>query len=218
MELLLAGRFHLALAGELEGGRAVLLTHAGITNRELAMLELGGAPTDPRVIARALQGHLANALRRVRGDWMSGIATPLSLEPIHAAGIPGAEGGGLLYHRPTNPERPDADRAWELAPARPRRFDPRSLPIGLAQVAGHTGHNKCLTELGPWSTEAARGRKHGGIRTLRRAGETVTYDLGIADPAAEVADLILIDGELRRVPASEFGLLPLAQLSEPIAV
>ena len=218
MELLLAGRFHLALAGELPDGRGVLLTHAGVTNRELDLLALRGAPVEPRRIAAALQAHLARALGRVRGDWMSGIPTPLSLEPIHAAGIPGTEGGGLLYHRPTNPERPDADRSWEHAAARPRRFDPRTLPIGLAQVAGHTGHNKCLAELGAWSTDAARGRKHGGIRTLRRAGDTVTYDLGVADAAAEVADLILIDGELRRVPAREFGLLQLAQVIEPIAV
>jgi len=212
MELLLAGRFHLALAGELPGGRGVLLTHAGVTNRELEMLNLRGAPAEPRTIANALQARLASALGRVRGDWMSGIPTPLSLEPIHVAGIPGEEGGGLLYHRPTNPERPDADRSWELAFARPRRFDPRTLPIGLAQIAGHTGHNKCLAELGPWSTEAARGRKHGGIRTLRLAGDTVTYDLGVPDPADEVADLILIDGELRRVPAAEVALLPLAHV------
>jgi hypothetical protein len=210
MELLLAGRFHLALAGELPDGRDVLLTHAGITRRELAMLDLGGAPVAPRAIAGALQALLASALGRVRGDWMSGIPTPLSLEPIHVAGIPGEEGGGLLYHRPTNPDRPDADRAWSFT--RPRRFDPRTLPIGVAQIAGHTGHNKCLEELGPWSTAAARGRKHGGIRTLRLAGDTVTYDLGVADRADEVADLILIDGELRRLPPAEFALLPLAQL------
>jgi len=212
MELLLAGRFHLALAGELPDGRDVLLTHAGITRRELAMLDLGGQPEAPRAIAGALQAVLASALRRVRGDWMSGIPTPLSLEPFHMAGIPGQEGGGLLYHRPSNPERPDADRAWSRSFTRPRRFDPRTLPIGVAQIAGHTGHNKCLEELGPWSTAAARGRKYGGIRTLRLAGDTVTYDLGVADPAEAVADLILIDGELRKLPPAEVALLPLAQL------
>jgi hypothetical protein len=171
-----------------------------------------GVPPSPRVIAGALQGLLGQAIDRVRADWTTGIPTPLSLEPLHVAGISGEEGGGLLYHRPTNPERPDADHSWELATRRPRRFDPRTLPIGLAQVAGHSGHNKCLAELGAWSTDAARGRKHGGIRTLRLAGQTVTYDLGVAAPAAEVADLILIDGELRRVPPAECGLLPLARL------
>jgi hypothetical protein len=209
MELLVAGRFDLALVGELPDGRAALLTHAGVTARELALL---GAAAEPFAIAASLQAQLARAVDRVRGDWARGVPTPLSLEPLHAAGIPGEEGGGLLYHRPTNPERRGADRSWELARARPRRFDPRTLPPGLTQIAGHTGHNKCLAELDGWATAAALGRRHGGIRTLRLAGQAVTYDLGVAPPAGGVADLILIDGELRRVPAAEFALLPLAGL------
>jgi hypothetical protein len=207
MELLLAGRFRLAVVGELPDGRTALLTHAGVTNRELAML---GAPADAAAIAGALQAHLARAVERVRDDWTRGLPTPLSLEPLHTAGIPGEEGGGLLYHRPTNPERPDADRSWELATERPRRFDPRTLPVGVVQVAGHTGHGKCLEELGPWSTDAARARTHGGIRTLRCCAGTVTYDLGVAPPADNAADLILIDGELRRLPSADVALLPLA--------
>ncbi|HEX3765914.1 MAG TPA: metallophosphoesterase [Kofleriaceae bacterium] len=207
MELLLAGRFDLALVGELPDGRAVLLTHAGVTGRELAML---GASAEPAAIAARLQAQLAAAIDQVRDDWERGVPTPLSLEPLHLAGIPGEEGGGLLYHRPSNPARRGADRSWELAVARPRRFDPRTLPLGLTQIAGHTGHNKCLEELDGWSTAAARGRPHGGIRTLRLTGDEVTYDLGVAEAAGGVADLILIDGELRRVPAAEFALLPLA--------
>ena len=60
---------------------------------------------------------------------------------------------------------------------------------------------------------SAHARKHGGIRTLRVEARTVTYDLGIAPPADGVADLILIDGELRRVPATEVMLLPLARVA-----
>lgn len=210
MELLLAGRFDLALVGELPDGRAALLTHAGVTARELALL---GAAAEPGAIAASLQAKLAAAVDQVRDDWGRGVLTPLSLEPVHVAGIPGEEGGGLLYHRPSNPDRRGADRSWELAAARPRRFDPRTLPLGLTQIAGHTGHNKCLEELDGWATAAAHGRPHGGIRTLRCAGQTVIYDLGVAPPAGHVADLILIDGELRRVPAAEFALLPLAGLA-----
>jgi len=209
MELLLAGRFDLALVGELPDGRTALLTHAGVTRRELGML---GAAAEPRAIAAMLQARLSDAVDAVRDDWTGGRPTPLSLEPLHVAGIPGEEGGGLLYHRPTNPDRRGADRSWELARDRPRRFDPRTLPVGLTQVAGHTGHNKCLAELAGWATPAARARKHGGIRTLRLAGGAVTYDLGVAAPVADAADLILIDGELRRVPAAEVALLPLARL------
>src|SRR5262249_10358500 len=144
MELLLAGRFDLALVGELPDGRAALLTHAGITGRELTML---GAAAEPAAIAASLQAQLARAVDQVRDDWTRGVATPPSLEPLHVAGIPGEEGGGLLYHRPTNPERRGADRSWERVGPRPRRFDPRTLPPGLTQIAGHTGHNKCLAEL-----------------------------------------------------------------------
>ena len=235
MELLLAGRFHLALAGQLSDGRPVLLTHAGVTRRELDLLGVAGAPDplatraastagatpaagatglapDVHDLAARLEAVLAASVAAVRDDWTRGLPTPLSLEPLHLAGIPGEEGGGLLYHRPSNPHRRGADHSWELARERPRRFDPRTLPPGLTQVAGHTGHNKCLDELDGWAAPGAFRRSHGGIRTLRLAGQTVTYDLGIAAPAAGVADLILIDGEIRRVPASEVELLPLAAL------
>jgi hypothetical protein len=208
IELLLAGRFHLALAGALPDGRDALLTHAGVTARELALLAV---PATPRAIADALEARLAAAVAEVRAAWTAGEPAALSLAPLHVTGASGEEGGGLLYHRPTNPARGDVDHL--LAPDRPRRFDPRTLPPGLTQIAGHSGHNKCLHELGPWATPAARARAHGGIRTLRVAGPTVTYDLGVAPPVADAADLILIDGELRRVPAADVALLPLAHLT-----
>lgn len=143
MELLLAGRFQLALAGTLPCGRDVLLTHAGVTHRELAML---GVPAEPRAVAAALQAHLTGAVDRVRADWARGLLMPLSLEPLHQAGVPGEEGGGLLYHRPTNPEHAEADRRWLLAPARPRRFDPpatrtRKLPRRRARRSHTTSRN-----------------------------------------------------------------------------
>jgi Calcineurin-like phosphoesterase len=211
MELLLSGRFQLALTGALTDGRPVLITHAGVTSRELAIL--GIADPVPASVAPALEAHLAAAIDRVRDDWQRGELAPMSLAPLHVTGSPGEEGGGLLYHRPSNPQRHDADPAWALAPTRPRRFDPRTLPVGLTQIAGHSGHAKCVEELGSWVAPAARARQHGGIRTLRVAPTGVTYDLGIAPPEQQVADLILIDGELRRVPATEVALLPLAHVS-----
>lgn len=207
MELLLAGRFHLAITGALPDGRQVLITHAGVTTRELSMLGVAGGPA---AIAAALEIHLQRAIDRVRSDWQRGQLAPLSLAPLHVTGSTGEEGGGLLYHRPSNPDRDDADAAWALAPSRPRRFDPRTLPLGLTQIVGHSGHAKCVHELGAWVAPAARSRKHGGIRTLRFTADDVTYDLGIAPPTDGVADLILVDGELRRVDASEVALLPLA--------
>lgn len=201
MQLLLAGRFHLALTGTLLDGREAMITHAGVTTRELAML---GSPTTPSEIATALEAFLALAIDRVRDDWQRGELVPLSLEPLHLAGGAGEEGGGLLYHRPSNPEC--ADKAWALDPSRPRRFDPRTLPP-ITQIVGHSGHAKTLYELGPWASEGAKARKHGGIRTLRVVDDVVTYELGVTGGGG--AELIMIDGELRRVPADEFALLEL---------
>ena len=209
-ELLLAGRFRLAVTGVLPDGRDVLLTHAGVVARELAMLNV---PVTPSTIAVALEARLADAVDRVRDDWTRGAPTPLSLAPLHVAGAGGEEGGGLLYHRPTNPQRRGADNLWALSDERPRRFDARTLPLGLTQVAGHSGHHKCLDELGDWATPRAHTRQHGGIRTLRYDGVSVTYDLGVLPPADGAGDLILIDGEARRVPPAEVDLLPLARLT-----
>ncbi|HWM86095.1 MAG TPA: hypothetical protein VNO33_09660, partial [Kofleriaceae bacterium] len=200
IELLLAGRFDLALAGRLRDGRDVLITHAGVTLREAGLL--GVEHVDARRIAAALQERLRDAVDARRADWAAGRRTPLSLEPLHVAGKSGAEGGGLLYHRPARSDRPEADRAWELDPERPRRFDPRWLPAGLHQVVGHTGHRKCKSELGDaWLTDAARQRAVGGIRTLRVRGGEVSYDLGVAPAESGATDMILIDGEMSRVPA-----------------
>jgi hypothetical protein len=205
MQLLLAGRFELAIVGWLDD-RDVLVTHAGVTSREVALLDVAA---DPATLAAALARHFDAAIDRVRPDWQRGALMPLSLEPLHFAGGDGEEGGGLLYHRPSNPASGST-----FHPTRPRRFDPRTLPRGLAQIAGHSGHAKCVAELGAWATEAARARAHGGIRTLSAGAalDQVVYDLGVRIDH-DAASLILIDGELRRVPASEVALLALGTLS-----
>jgi hypothetical protein len=213
MQLLLAGRFHLALTGTLLDGRDVLITHSGVTARELGIL--GVRDVTPHAIAVALVGEIVAAVDRVRDDWQRGELAPLCLEPLHVAGRNGVEGGGMLYHRPSNPDRPDADKAWELDPSRPRRFDPRTLPP-ITQLVGHSGHAKCVYELGPWATANAQSRKHGGIRTLRVENGQVTYDLGVAAPSEQrVAEVIMIDGELRRVAAEEFALLEVQSVEVP---
>jgi hypothetical protein len=132
----------------------------------------------------------------VREDWRAGGAAALSLAPLHVAGDATGEGGGLLYHRPAAPARSSEPRSWD--PARPRRFDPRTLPVGLVQVVGHTGHHKCLTELGPWASEEARSRPRGGLRTLASDGQGARYELGVAPPRAGEATMYLADGELAR--------------------
>ena len=210
VELLLAGRFHLAVVGALAQRTDVLISHAAITERELGLLGLAGV-LEPHAIAVALREFLVAAIDRVRGDWQRGVITPLDLAPLHLAGGGGAEGGGFLYHRPSNPAVGSLfDRV------RPRRFDPRTLPRGLTQIAGHSGHAKCVYELGEWVSVAARARKHGGVRTLIVDDDRVSYDLvsaGEPFPLARgpaVAELVLVDGEMRRVAADEIDLLPLA--------
>ncbi|MEO8554002.1 MAG: hypothetical protein ABI678_28705, partial [Kofleriaceae bacterium] len=198
-ELLGAGRFHLATTGALADGREVLLTHAGVTMREVNLL--GVAPT-PRAIADALEQLFAEAVATRRPG------QPLSLEPVALAGSPGEEAGGLLAHRPTNPAREGADPTWELDPERPRRFAPQELPADLTQIAGHTNHASCLRELAAFATPEARARRHAGIRTLRATADAAIYDLGILPPLPGAADLILIDGELRD-PANRAELLVL---------
>lgn len=198
VELLLAGRFHLAITGELLDGRTALITHAGVTKREVALL---GVRTAVEPIAAALEQTLAAAVERVATDWERGWLAPLSLAPLHHAAPPGEEGGGLLYHRPSNPES-----GSEFHPERPRRFDSRTLPA-ITQVAGHSGHAKCVQELAGWCQPGAHARRHGGIRTLRVAGASCTYDMGVLPALDGAADLILIDGELRRLPAFDVALL-----------
>lgn len=207
VELLLEGRFHLALDAVLPDGRPVLLTHAGVTEREVELL----GEREPIGLARALDHALAAAVEQCRADWTRGTITPLDLSPLGVMGTPGEEAGGLLAHRPAARVRPGADPSWEFDPSRPRRFEPKELPLGLVQVAGHTGHAKCLRELAAsWITAAARARPHGGIRTLRRLDDVAAiYDLGVQAPGG-AADLILIDGEMRTVDAGNYQLLRLS--------
>ena len=208
MQVLLQERVALAAAVTLTDGRAALVTHAGITTRETAMLALDRTAT-PRVIAAALNAFLRERVDRVRDAWMRDERVPLDLAPL-AVTSPDQESGGMLFHRPTNPDREGADRAWELFQAAPRRFDPRTLPTGLVQVVGHTGHRKCLQILGSWVTTEAAAHKVGGIRTLRVVGDVVHYHIGCLPPlavGASGADLVMVDGEMRAVPPSEYQLL-----------
>ncbi len=189
--LLLANRFDLALAED-----DVLFTHAGVTNRELAMLVV--AP-DAHAIATALQSRFAAAVAAVAGDWRRGIPTPLSLAPLHVFGADGVEGGGLLYHRPADPERPKADAEWEFNAYAPRRFDPRTLPA-ITQVCGHTGHSKAWKEMPRWREPGMTGDR-GGLRTLSVTGDRVLYRRGIHDDGDAI--VWMIDPEMHYVASAE---------------
>jgi hypothetical protein len=205
--LLLHGRLALACAGRTLDGRALLLTHAGVTRRELAILGAEGE-RDPGALARRLADALAAAVDEVRPRWAAGEPARLRLEPLHIAGAGGREGGGLLYHRPSI--RPDATAA-------PRRFDPRTLPLGLLQACGHAGHRKCRGDLGDWVAASALAVERGGLRTLRTDGERVVYEMGIQPVAPHEGGLYMIDAEMNSVAAVDYPLLELAAIEASLA-
>jgi hypothetical protein len=204
--LLLADRFVLATTARLRG-IPVLLTHAGVTTRELALLALPDPA--PGSLAEALNAHLRAAIARVADDWRAGGTAALSLEPLHLAGAGGEEGGGLLYHRPSDRGRPGADLAWEYGPRGQRRYDPRTLPRGLTQVIGHTGHHKACQEMPRWSADS--DGKRGGLRTLQvTADNAVSYRRGIHGGAPGDAIVHLIDPEMHHVAtAADVAVLEL---------
>lgn len=194
-EVLLAGRFALALVGRLADGTEALLTHAGVARREAELLEAPDA--QPRTLAQALGALFAKQIERVRGDWAAGGRAPLDLADVHVPGISREEGGGLLYHRPSDPDRrreekgPAVDIDWEFAPTRPRRFHPKDLPAGLTQVCAHTNHRKCLKELGKGWIAPGFSPDFEGVRTLARSEDgAIRYAPGIAEGNAR---MLLLD-------------------------
>ncbi|HVJ17394.1 MAG TPA: metallophosphoesterase, partial [Polyangiaceae bacterium] len=118
LRLLRTGRFLAARAA----GPHTLLCHAGVTVDDV------GPSSDAHAIAAALNERVERAV----SAWQEG--TPLVVPGLHQPGnAEGGEGGGVFYHRPSNPEH--ARRASMTGPFR-RRFDARRLPLGLLQVIG----------------------------------------------------------------------------------
>lgn len=208
-ELLLERRFVLAAATELDGNPA-LLVHAGLSTRELDILGIPGERR-PRTIARALNRWLDDAVARVAEAWRRRELAALQLEPLHVAGAAGVEGGGFLYHRPVNSERPNRkETERDLDPKRPRRFDARKLPRDLLQIVGHTAHKRSKVELEPWVTAAAREKERNqGHRTLRMDDSPV-YDLGVLPHHQGAATVVMIDGGMSDDEVDRIELLPIA--------
>lgn len=203
--LLLEGRMRLSHVGTHQGAPC-LFTHAGITQRELALLRLDGRAS-PAEVHAALDDHLDAALARVRPAWEAGQAAALSIAPLHIEGVPGEECGGLLAHRPSNPDRPDIrDRAWEWNPERPRRFSPAALPLAFDQAVGHTGRGILQRDLTPWNEGLAASP--GALHTLHVGpGEgvdaTPLLECGIAAERRRTVRLFLLDPAFSHLAAGE---------------
>jgi len=212
MALLRGKRMRLGWPVSLVSGGDALVTHAGITTRELSVLD-PAPPADPQSIATALNRVLDREVERVKDSWNTGEPEPLDLAPLHRAGIAGAEGGGMLYHRPANPDaahRPDANLTWEQAAGWNRRYDPRHLPIGLAQICGHSSHKSCKRELVPWVHESASQAGAGALRTLQVEDGRVSYRRGVAAHSPTCGTVYMIDGGMATTSASDYQLLRLS--------
>jgi hypothetical protein len=209
--LLLSGRYELALVATHEGS-PLLMTHAGVTTRELA---LAGLPADARArdVHAALEAHLKAAIERVRERWLRADHVPLSLEPLHVSPAPGHEAGGLLAHRPSNPQRPDvANHAWEWNPERPRRFAIERLPTAFDQAVGHTGRGTLERELFPWNKNLAP--HPGPVHTLHFGGAEPCVEPGIGARRAGMARLFLLDPSMSKLAAPAHAqLMPLEGVS-----
>jgi hypothetical protein len=210
--LLLDRRMRIAATATVRG-HEVLLTHAGVTKRELTMLEMADERS-PSTLAAALDAWFHDAVDKVRARWTSLKNEPaaLDLSPVHVMGTTGREGGGLLYHRPSRRDRPeiqDTDGDWAFDIQSPRRFEPTiELPRGLLQVAGHTGHKRCKKELTGWIDDSATV-DHLAIRTLRLdADKPPRYTAGVDFEGADAA-MVMIDPHFAGTPSAECELLPL---------
>jgi hypothetical protein len=196
-DLLIQGRMLLAHAQSLGDGRPALFTHAGVTQRESQEAGAGSTAnveSDAGQIARALNAFLKRAVGEVKDAWLAGERMALNLEALHFAGVRGEEGGGLLYHRPSNPHRPSRDGQWESR--RHRRFHPNELVPDVVQVCGHTGHKKCLKELADWALPEAHTMDATETRTLSVVGEEIQYGPFHHREEPGAAHLHFIDGQL----------------------
>ncbi len=103
-----------------------------------------------------------------------------------------------MNHRPVHPEWAGLAKEWAWRDASPRRFDPRNLPIGLAQVAGHTGHTMCRKELHSWAESTVEGPV--SIRTLHASAAGCAYRAGVHAAEKGAATMYLVDPEFWRTP------------------
>ncbi len=194
-DLLLAGRFRIAFAADSD----LLLCHAGFTQRDLR--RVGIAPKDHHhapTVAGVLNAYLDHVLQ----DWggQGSLTIPLLHQPGHSTT---GEGLGVFYHRPAHP-----DHMPQETTALMRRMDPRTLPLGLTQVVGHTQDEKCRALLGAWVLPGAP--QNGLLRSLWTDGTQVAYGLGLANhPTSSTAHLIFGDGAMGKIAPESYELLNL---------
>lgn len=130
-------------------------------------------------------------------DWRRKRWMPLDLAPLSLMGSTDREGGGLLFHRPANPEVPSLqNRQEEFDTESPRRFHPRVLPAGLIQAVGHSRHQKLLKELHPWHAEGVAAASPARLRTLTVSEQGIRYEMGVSAPLEGHAVMHMLDVDM----------------------
>jgi hypothetical protein len=135
-------------------------------------------------------------------------AAGLDLAPLQVPGSAATgEGRGILYQRPGHPDL-SAPELFEGPPR--RRYDPRTIPLGMAQAIGHIRDDKSRKLLGPWSEGQAAG--DGPLRALVTDGRTARYGASIPeDPiGAGEGRILFLDGGMNHAPAERYELLDVA--------
>jgi hypothetical protein len=196
--LLAAGRFRLAYAPAPD----LLLTHAGVTVDDLQRAGVAAPEqADAMIAADVLNGALQDAVTKLAAE-----GGALAIPNLHTPGSAAlGEAGGMLFHRPANPDSSDP-RAFK-GPMH-RRFDPRRTPKGWTQAFGHIRDGKCRTLLGDWTDGAPA--IDGPLRSLLVHEGGVHYSRGIAARGApdDALLIFLVGGMLHAVP-QEYELLDL---------
>lgn len=168
-----------------------LYVHSAVTVDDLSAIGLSLTEMeDAFVVASAINAFVS---RRVAA-WTGG---PLDISPLHTYGVGGEEGRGILYQRPSHADLSDA-QLFEGPPR--RRFDPRRLPLGITQIAGHIGDEKCRKLLAPWVEDEPAPR--GTLRSLWTDGHAVRYRSGVQ----ERAQMIFIDGTMNKAEVADYQL------------
>jgi len=204
--LLAGGRYRAAWAAAPD----LLLVHGAVTRDDLEVFGLPAeAHADAIVIAEAFQEWFEDAIEAWR---TAAPGTPLDLSPLYRIGSgAGGESRGIFVQRPADPGR--GDPTLFLGPPR-RRFDPRELPLGLAQATGHIRDAKCRELMPRWSE--AGPALDGPLRHLFTDGDSVRYARGVPAPEAWVeqlsgraAHMLFTDGGMNHVPPARYELLDL---------
>jgi len=206
--LIEAGRLRPAFAAAPD----LLLVHAAITPGDLDRL---GVPPDAHAEATAIAAALDVWWAAARTKWAAdsgATGAPLDLEPLYRIGNAAlGESRGIFVQRPADPGR--GDPALFDGPPR-RRFDPRGLAPGLAQVTGHIRDAKCRDLMPRWSDAAPLA--DGPLRHLWTDGRTVRYAQGLPDDevrfaqaAGQAALLYFADGGMNHADPRRYELLDL---------